>query len=248
MLELKNINLTLGKGSKLERKVLNNVSTQIDCNRFVSIIGNNGAGKSSLINVISGFVKADNGSVILDDINLDNLNQQKRSQLIAKVMQDPKIGTMPNMSILENMSFAFLRGQNRGFSFFNSKKRKIFFQEKLGLLEMGLEDRMNDLVLSLSGGQRQALSLIMSLLSKSTLLLLDEITAALDPDVANRIMKLAYKIIRLENKTCIMITHNIDHAIEYSDQIIFMKDGFIKKIYNNKQDFSKPDLLENFNS
>lgn len=225
MLILRDINVTLGKSSKLERKILNNLSVDIKAGEFVVVIGGNGAGKSTMFNVISGFLRPDSGQIIIDGQDATNMPQIHRSALVSKVMQDPRVGTMENMTIFENMAFAFKRGQSRGLRpFFNNSNRQ-FFQKKLQMLNMGLENLMDELVSNLSGGQRQAISLVMSILADSKILLLDEITSALDPGSSEAIMQLTAKIIKEEKRTCIMITHNMDQAINYGDRLLLLKNG-----------------------
>jgi putative tryptophan/tyrosine transport system ATP-binding protein len=225
MLILRNINVTFGKSSKLERKILNNLSLDIKEGEFVVVIGGNGAGKSTMLNVISGFLTPDFGQVIIDGHDATNMSYLRRSAVVSKVVQDPRVGTMENMTLFENMAFAFKRGQRRGLTCcFNDSNRKLF-QKKLQMLNMGLENLMDELVSHLSGGQRQAVSLVMSLLSDSKILLLDEITAALDPGSTEAIMQLTAKMIKEEKRTCIMITHNMDHAIHYGDRLLFLQNG-----------------------
>jgi putative ABC transport system ATP-binding protein len=229
MLKLDDITVTLGKNTLLERTVLTNLSLDIKQGEFVSIIGGNGAGKSTLFNVISGFITPEKGKIFLKDQEITNDPQHKKSLYISKVMQDPKVGTMENLSILENMAFAYKRGLKRSLLPFNTHKRRSLFRDKLSLLGMNLENRLDDLVGSLSGGQRQALSLIMSILTPSDVLLLDEITAALDPKVAQSVMELAAKIIEAENRTTLMITHNMSHALTYGGRILILNGGKIEK-------------------
>jgi putative tryptophan/tyrosine transport system ATP-binding protein len=225
MLTLRDITVTLGKSTKLERKILNNLSLDIKSGEFIVVIGGNGAGKSTMFNAISGFLRPDSGQITIDGQETTHMSQIRRSALVSKVMQDPRVGTMENMTIFENMCFAFKRGQKRGLMpFFNGANRK-FFQTKLQMLNMGLEGRMDELVSNLSGGQRQAISLIMSILADFKILLLDEITAALDPGSSEAIMQLTAKIIKQERRTCIMITHNMNHAIDYGDRLLLMKNG-----------------------
>ncbi|CAK8162417.1 putative ABC transport system ATP-binding protein [Candidatus Xenohaliotis californiensis] len=225
MLSLKNISITLGKSTKLEHKVLNNLSLNVKTGEFVTIMGGNGAGKSTLFNVISGFLKPDSGSVTINGCNMTSLSQIKKSSLVSKVMQDSRAGTIENMSIFENMTFALKRGKKRGFKpFFNSSNKK-FFQEKLQMLNMDLEYFIDKLVCNLSGGQRQAISLIMSTLADFKVLLLDEITSALDPKSSEIVMQLVAKILREKHCACIMITHNLDHAINYGNRLLFLKNG-----------------------
>jgi putative ABC transport system ATP-binding protein len=248
MLILRDINLTLGKSTKLERKILNNLSLDIKPEEFVVVIGGNGAGKSTMFNVISGFLRSDSGQIIIDGQDATHMSQVRRSSLVSKVMQDPRIGTMENLTIFENMAFASKRGQKRGLMpFFNDSSRK-FFQQKLQMLIMGLEDIMDELVSNLSGGQRQAISLIMSILADSKILLLDEITAALDPGSSEAIMKLTANIIKEERRTCIMITHNMGHAIHYGDRLLLLKNGTFIADYDTdaKSKLSYATLASNF--
>ncbi len=225
MLTLRDINVTLGKSTKLERKILNNLSLEIKSGEFVVVIGGNGAGKSTMFNVISGFLRPDYGQIIIEGQDATNMSQIRRSALVSKVMQDPRVGTMENMTIFENMAFAFRRGQRRVLKLFFDNSSREFFQIKLQMLNMGLENLMDELVSNLSGGQRQAISLVMSILADSKILLLDEITAALDPGSSEAIMKLTAKIIKEEQRTCIMITHNMDQAINYGDRLLLLKNG-----------------------
>ena len=248
MLILRDINVTLGKSSKLERKILNNLSVDIKAGEFVVVIGGNGAGKSTMFNVISGFLRPDYGQIIIDGQDATNMSQTRRSALVSKVMQDPRVGTMENLTIFENMAFAFKRGQKRRLMpFFNNSSRK-FFQQKLQMLDIGLEDLMDELVSNLSGGQRQAISLMMSILADSKLLLLDEITAALDPGSSEAIMKLTAKIIKEEQRTCIMITHNMDHAINYGDRLLLLQNGTFIADYDSdvKSKLDYATLASNF--
>ncbi len=233
MLKLTNIDLTLGKGSKLERPVLQKLNLSITPGEFVIVMGGNGAGKSTLFNVISGFLKPDAGQIILDGKDFTHTSQKCRAPWVAKVMQDPRLGPMENMTIFENMAFSFKRGQRRGLLPFSNRQRKTLFQEKLSMLHMGLEARLDECVSHLSGGQRQALSLIMAVISDSKILLLDEMCAALDPKMAETIMQLANTIIREEEKTCIMITHNIAHAIAYGDRLLILKEGKLMKEFQS---------------
>lgn len=225
MLALRDINVTLGKSTKLERKILNNLSLEIQSGEFIVVIGGNGAGKSTIFNVIAGFLRPDSGQITIDGQDATNMSQIRRSALVSKVMQDPRVGTMENMTIFENMSFAFKRGQRRGLMPFFCNSNRQFFQKKLQMLNMGLDNLMDELVSNLSGGQRQAISLMMSVLADYKILLLDEITAALDPGSSEAIMKLTAKIIKEEKRTCIMITHNMDHAIKYGDRLLLLKNG-----------------------
>ena len=233
MLKIYNINLTLGKSSPISKHVLKNISLHASKGEFLILIGSNGTGKSTLLNVIAGYIKPDSGSIIVDNIDITNMPQNSRVPLIAKVVQDPKLGTMSNMTIEENLCFAYLRGKNRSLQLYNNKTRREFFRENLSLLNMGLENRLNEKVINLSGGQRQALSLIMAITTDFKVLLLDEITAALDPKTASTIMNLTAKIIEQKKEAAtIMITHNMAHALHYGNRTILIENGSISQEYN----------------
>jgi putative ABC transport system ATP-binding protein len=245
MLKLQDINVTLGKGTALERDVLKSLSLEVSEGEFVVIIGGNGAGKSTLFNVISGALKQDDGSIFIDN---KKQSDGIRASLVSKVIQDPKVGTIESMTILENMAFAFKRGESRGLKFFSNQNRIELFKEKLSMLSMGLENRLDDLVSSLSGGQRQALSLIMAVLQESRILLLDEITAALDPSTSDIVMNLTDKIVRNQKKTCIMITHDMSQAIRYGDRLLLLKNGRFIEEYSGveKKNLTPLQLAEKF--
>lgn len=248
MLVLENIQLSLGKNTKLERKILNNLNLNVNEGEFVVVIGGNGAGKSTFFNVASGKLQADSGRIIIAEEDVTRKSQEYRSQYISKVMQDPKVGTVENMTILENMAFAYKRGQKRGFNLFRGSERIEFFKEKLSILNIGLENRMDEYVSNLSGGQRQALSIVMSLLQDSKILLLDEITAAIDPPGSDNIMTITNDIIRKQNLTAIMITHDMNHAIKYGDRLLLLKKGaFVKEFKDDiKSELRVTDLASEF--
>lgn len=235
MLRLEDIKLVVGKGTQLERTILEDLSLEVKKGEFLVIIGGNGAGKSTVFNTISGFLKPEKGRIFIDGIDVTKTSQQERAKLVSIVMQDPRMGTMENMTILENMAFSYKRGQARGFSLFNNAARRAFFKEKIALLNMNLENRLNEMVTNLSGGQRQALSLVMSVVAESKILLLDEITAALDPKIAENVMALADKLVQEQKLTCVMITHNMEHAIRYGDRTIVLKDGQFKREYTKAE-------------
>lgn len=248
MLKLENIGVSLGTGSNLEYKALNNLNLDVKTGEFIIIVGSNGAGKSTLLNVISGFIKTDFGKISILDQDITNTSQTYRAKFISKVVQDPKLGTIENMSIFENMAFALRRGQSRTLKPFRNVERTKMFQDKLSMANIGLENRLNEQVSNLSGGQRQILSIIMALLQDSKILLLDEITAALDPASSEVIIKFTNQIIREFQLTCIMITHNMTHAIEYGDRLIFLKGGTFIEEYNTtaKSNMTSADLTLEF--
>jgi len=248
MLKLQNIDVTIAKGTKSEWHILQDLNLNVSSGEFIVVIGSNGAGKSTMLNVISGLTKPDCGEALIENQNIANLPKSLMCSVIAKVTQDPKRGTMENMTIYENMAFSLKRGASRFLIPFATENRKSLFQEKLRLLDMGLENRIDDIVSNLSGGQRQALSLVMSTLAGAKIFLLDEITAALDPKAADQVIKLTNKIIRDEKATCIMITHNMSHAIEYGDRTLLLKDGnFIKEFSgDNKKHLTPVSLAAEF--
>jgi putative tryptophan/tyrosine transport system ATP-binding protein len=228
MLSIKNISVSVGSGSCMERQILKDLSLEVKSGEFVSIIGGNGTGKSTLFNVISGYIRPESGKVFIDGKDVTADNQIKRAKDVSIVMQDPRMGTVEELTLYENMAFALKRGQFRGGCLYANMSRKQLIQEKLAVLEMGLENRLYEPVATLSGGQRQALSLVMAMLGSSQILLLDEITAALDPEMSERVMELANSFIRKEQRTCLMITHSMDQATRYGDRVIELKNGAFK--------------------
>lgn len=244
MLELKNIDVVFGTGTNDPRIILNELNFKMRPGEFVMLIGGNGAGKSTLLNVISGYQKPASGQVIIAGKDVTQMSQVSRSLDISMVMQDPRVGTMENMTIFENMAFACQRGGSRAFLPFATHRRRAVFCQKLSLLGLGLEDRLDERVAVLSGGQRQALSLVMAILSESKILLLDEITGALDPKMAEVVMGISEAIIRSEGKASLMITHNMAHAITYGDRLVILKDGQIAKEFGplDKQRLTLQDL------
>lgn len=231
MLLLDTIDASVGKGTKLERRILKGLTLEVKPGESVIVIGSNGAGKSTLLNVISGLIQPDSGKVVLLGTDITETSPIERAKNIATVMQDPKLGTMENMTLFENMAFALKRGQKRGLHLFSRKESVLLFKEKLKMINMGLENRLYELVRYLSGGQRQIVSIIMAMLQPSNLLLLDEITAALDPGSSEAIMALTYTMIKEKNLTSIMITHNMAHAIRYGDRLLLLKGGRFIKAY-----------------
>lgn len=228
MLTLTNIQKTFGAGTVNEKKALCGVDLHLDRGDFVTVLGSNGAGKSTLFGAIAGSFRPDTGTVVLDGQDITSMPDYKRSKFIGRLFQDPLRGTAPNMTIEENMALAYLRASHARSAFSTiTKKDREEFREKLSMLELGLEDRMDHPVGLLSGGQRQALTLLMATLVTPKLLLLDEHTAALDPATAEKVLALTEKIVAEHNITCLMITHNVPSALKLGNRTIMMKDGRI---------------------
>lgn len=225
MLELKNLSIAFNKGTKLEKNVLKHLNLKVLESEFITIIGGNGAGKSTLMNILAGDIIPDQGSIVIDKKNVTKLTTQERSYLIARVFQDPSIGIFANLTVEENMSLAFKRGQARGLR--NSIPNNLRQKFKEMLEEAELEISLKDEVQTLSGGQRQALSLVMATMQNSKILLLDEHTAALDPKMSKMIMNITNKIIHNHRLTALMITHSMQQALEYGNRTLMMQQGQI---------------------
>ena len=228
MLKLDHIKKTFNPGTVNEKRALNDLSLHLAPGDFVTVLGSNGAGKSTMFNAIAGAFQPDSGSVILDGRDITSLPDYKRSKFIGRMFQDPLKGTAPSMTIEENLALAYLRASRSRspFSMVSAAERREF-REKLAQLGLGLEDRMNAMVGLLSGGQRQALTLLMATLVTPKLLLLDEHTAALDPATAEKVLDLTKKIVAENSITCLMITHNVQSALQLGNRTIMMKDGQI---------------------
>ena len=226
MLKLENVSLTFNPGTVNEKKALTELSLHLEKGDFVTILGSNGAGKSTLFNTIAGTYRPDSGKVILDGKDITGLPDFKRSKEIGRLFQDPLKGTAPNMTIEENLALAYLRTAKGNAPFSRvSRQDKALFRERLAQLDMGLEDRMKQPVGLLSGGQRQALTLLMATLVPPRLLLLDEHTAALDPGTADKVLELTRRVVAENNLTCMMITHNMQQALELGTRTLMMADG-----------------------
>ncbi|NEU03718.1 ABC transporter ATP-binding protein [Clostridium senegalense] len=249
MLKLKSINKGFNKGTINETSILNNFNLEINKGEYITIVGSNGAGKSTLLNIISGALELDSGNIFLEERDITNLKEHKKSKIISRVFQDPTKGTSPSMTILENLSLADNKGKKFGLSLGVNKKKIEEFKNHLSILNLGLEDKINTKVGMLSGGQRQALSLLMATLNTPKILLLDEHTAALDPKTSETIINLTNNIVKEKNITTIMITHNLNHAIEFGNRLLMMHRGEtildIGKI--EKSNLTKNDLIEEFN-
>lgn len=225
MLKLSNVNITFNKGTVNERKALKDMNLNIEAGDFVTVIGSNGAGKSTLMNAICGSSQVDSGHVYLDGKDITRLKEHQRAKYIGRLFQDPLKGTAPNMTIEENLGLAYGRGKKRTLSFGISKKDIAVFKEKLATLGLGLEDRLKTPVGLLSGGQRQALTLMMATIVTPKLLLLDEHTAALDPKTAEKVMEITEKLVKENNITTLMITHNIQNALDYGNKTLVLNQG-----------------------
>lgn len=227
MIRIQNIYKTFNPGTINEKHALNGVSLDLEPGEFVTVIGGNGAGKSTMLNAIAGVWPVDSGRVIIDDVDVTGLSEHKRAKYIGRVFQDPMNGTAADMEIIENLALAARRGKRRGLRWGVTHKEKDEYREKLKVLDLGLEDRLTAKVGLLSGGQRQALTLLMATIVKPKLLLLDEHTAALDPKTAAKVLAATERIIRENNLTTFMVTHNMRDAIAHGNRLIMMNEGKI---------------------
>lgn len=247
-LEIKDVKKVFNRGTINEKVALNGVNLQLNPGDFVTIIGGNGAGKSTTLNAIAGVWPIDSGSIIIDGIDITKLPEHKRATYLGRVFQDPMTGTAATMDIEENMALAYRRGQSRGLRWGVTKAERELYREKLSDLGLGLEDRMTSKVGLLSGGQRQAITLLMASLKQPKLLLLDEHTAALDPKTAAKVLEISDKIIAENNLTAMMVTHNMKDAIAHGNRLIMMHEGRI--IYDvageEKKNLQVKDLLAKF--
>ena len=234
MLEVIHVSKTFNRGTINEKRALVDVSLLLESGEFVTVIGGNGAGKSTLLNAVAGSWPIDDGAIILDGINISGIPEHKRAPLIGRVFQDPMIGTAPNMELQENLALAYRRGKRRTLRWGITAKEKEMYRERLATLNLGLEDRMSTNVGLLSGGQRQAVTLLMAALQRPKLLLLDEHTAALDPKTAEKVLAFSDLIVREYQLTTLMITHNMTDAIAHGNRLIMMDEGRI--VYDIKGD------------
>ncbi|PWL91381.1 MAG: ABC transporter ATP-binding protein [Clostridiales bacterium] len=248
MLDIINVHKTFNPGTINEKVALAGVDLHLNPGDFCTIIGGNGAGKSTTLNAVAGVWPVDEGSIIIDGENVTGAPEHKRASYLGRVFQDPMTGTAATMNIEENLALAARRGSRRGLKWGVTKAEKERYHELLKTLELGLEDRMTAKVGLLSGGQRQALTLLMATLRKPKLLLLDEHTAALDPKTAEKVLKTTDKIISEQNLTAMMVTHNMKDAIAHGNRLIMMHEG--KIILNisgeDKHKLTVPDLLHQF--
>lgn len=227
MLELRNIRKVYNAGSITELKLFDDFSLTVDDGEFVSVIGSNGSGKTSLLNIICGSIPIESGDVLVGGKSIAKEKDFVRCRRIGRVYQNPSLGTSPNLTMLENLSLADNKGKSFGLRFGINKKRIDYYTEQLASLGLGLEDKLNVKMGSLSGGQRQAVALLMATMTPLDFLILDEHTAALDPHTADIIMELTDKIVREKKLTAIMVTHNLRYAVEYGSRLIMMDKGHI---------------------
>lgn len=227
MLEIKNIYKTFNIGTINEKRALNGLSLTLNEGDFVTVIGGNGAGKSTLMNALAGTWLVDDGNIIIDGIDVTKMPEFKRAKFLGRVFQDPTMGTAPTMGIDENLALAARRGKRRGLKIGITRAEKNKYKQLLSTLELGLENRLTSKVGLLSGGQRQAVTLLMASLQKPKILLLDEHTAALDPKTAAKVLETTNKIIAKDNLTTLMITHNMKDAIANGNRLIMMNNGNI---------------------
>ena len=249
MLELKNINENYNPGTVNELCLFENFNLTIQDGEFVSVVGSNGSGKTSMLNIICGTIPVDSGSILVSGTDIVNQKDYIRHRRIGRVYQDPSKGTCPSMTILENMSIADNKGKGYGLGRGVNKARAEHYREMLRDLNLGLENQMETKVGSLSGGQRQTLALLMATMNPIEFLILDEHTAALDPKTAEIIMELTDKIVKEKKVTTIMVTHNLRYAVEYGDRLIMMHQGnaIIDKAGEEKAKMKVDDILETFN-
>lgn len=248
MLKIKNVKKTFNAGTINEKKALNGINLHLEPEDFVTIIGGNGAGKSTTLNMIAGVYPIDSGTIVLDGVNISRLPEHARAKYLGRVFQDPMRGTAADMEIQENLALALRRGEKRGLRWGISKEEKEQYKKLLTRLDLGLEDRLSSKVGLLSGGQRQALTLLMATLKKPKLLLLDEHTAALDPKTAKKVLDLTEEIVNENHLTALMVTHNMKNAIRLGNRLIMMHEGRI--IYDvrgeEKKQLEVSDLLKKF--
>ena len=248
MLELKNLYKTFNAGTVNEKRAIDGLDLTLEDGDFVTIIGGNGAGKSTTLNLIARVFPAAQGRIILDGVDITRLPEHKRAKYLGRVFQDPMMGTAATMGIEENLALANRRGQRRTLRPGITAQEREKFRKQLAALGLGLEDRMTSKVGLLSGGQRQALTLLMATLKKPRLLLLDEHTAALDPKTADKVLQLTEEIVARDNLTTLMVTHNMKHAIQYGNRLIMMDAGKVVVDIRGeeKKNLTVRDLLEKF--
>lgn len=249
MLELQNISKYYNPGTVNEMCLFEHFNLTIQDKEFVAVVGSNGSGKTSMLNIICGSIPVDEGKIIINGTDISNMPEFRRQEKIGRVYQNPSMGTCPHMTILENMALADNKGKSFNLSKGTNKSRIEYYRESLRILNLGLEDKMQVPVGSLSGGQRQAMALLMSTMTPIQFLILDEHTAALDPKTAELIMQLTDKIVKEKQLTTIMVTHNLRYAVEYGDRLVMMHQGnaIIDKAGESKKLLKMEDVLDKFN-
>lgn len=248
MLELVNVSKIFNGGTVNEKVALNRLNLKLEEGDFVTVIGGNGAGKSTMMNIVSGAMQPDEGKVILGGVDVTKISEHKRAKYLGRVFQDPVMGTASDMQIEENLALAARRGKFRGLGWGITKTERETYRQMLAEMDLGLEDRLTTKVKLLSGGQRQALTLLMATMNRPKLLLLDEHTAALDPKTSAKVLAITKKIVEENNLTTLMITHNMADAIAYGNRLVMLHEG--KIIYDakgeEKNNLTVKSLLEKF--
>ena len=249
MITLSGISKTFNKGNPNEVNLLHDFNLEINKNDFIVVVGSNGSGKTTLLNIIAGTIRVDSGSVILDEKEITHLKDYERSRWLARIFQNPLAGTAPDLTILENFRLAALRTSNKGIKIGTGEKFKKNVRDRLKILNLGLENKLDQDMGSLSGGQRQALALLMAIMDDTRLLLLDEPAAALDPKTSELIMDLAYKVIKEFNLTALLVTHQLKDVVGYGNRVIQMKEGQIIRDFrkNDKEKLNISNIYDWFN-
>lgn len=235
ILSLNNVSKTFYPGSVNQVEALRNINLHVEKGDFITLVGGNGAGKSTLLNAISGYFFPDAGEIIVNDQDITYLKEEKRAGMISRVFQDPKMGTAPRMTVQENLSLAYRRGERRGLHLGTSKEETKLYKEQLASLGLGLENRLDAEIGLLSGGQRQSIALLMATLKRPDILLLDEHTAALDPKTAKLILELTDRKVKEMGLTSIMITHNLQDALTYGNRMLVLHHGQIVRDFNQAE-------------
>ena len=250
MLELKHIHKYYNPGTVNEMCLFEDFNLTVEKGDFVSVVGSNGSGKTSMLNILCGSIPVEAGQILMQGEDISRMKEYKRNRKIGRVYQNPALGTCPSMTILENMSLADNKGRFYGLGKEINKSRKSYYQELLSQLNLGLENKLNVKVGSLSGGQRQAMALLMSTMTPIDFLILDEHTAALDPKTADLIMELTDQIVKQKNLTTIMVTHNLRYAVEYGNRLLMMHQGeaVMDLPAKEKEALKVEDILEKFNA
>ncbi len=247
-LKLQNISTTVNIGNGEQKQILKNINLELNDGDFVTLLGTNGAGKSTLLNIINGSLAPTTGKVILDEKDITNLSEVKRAKYIAQVFQDPKMGTAPRMTVAENLLLATKRGKHRGLKMRGLDKHLPMFSRETAQLPNGLNERLNTFVGNLSGGQRQTLSFLMATIQRPKLLLLDEHTAALDPNTSRELLELTNKVVQQQKLTCVMITHQLKDPLKYGNRTIILNSGKVVLDVSGekRQKLTEDDILQYF--